>query len=181
MEHDNLIACHECDTLFRKPPLVGRMVARSPRCGATLYRGVSRKLDSICAMTLAALITFVIAQAFPIVELEANGITGLPTDPRVQGALNSQSVNGFSQFGRQGSNPQFQNPFVVNPKIDCIIWQDVEITSSCEYADIVYPANTWMEFQTYEVTASCSNPFLYVWKGGIPAVFDTRDDVHILA
>lgn len=71
--------------------------------------------------------------------------------------------------------------FVVNPKIDCIIAQDVEMTSSCEYADIVYPANTWMEFQTYEVTASCSNPFLYVWKGGIPPVFDTRDDVHILA
>jgi hypothetical protein len=50
--------------------------------------------------------------------LEANGITGLPTDPRVKGALNSQSVNGFSQFGRQGSNPQFQNPFVINPKIN---------------------------------------------------------------
>jgi hypothetical protein len=50
--------------------------------------------------------------------LEANGITGLPTDPRVKGALNSQSVQGFSQFGRQGSNPQFQNPFVIDPKIN---------------------------------------------------------------
>jgi len=49
--------------------------------------------------------------------LEANGITGLPTDPRVKGALNSQNVSGYSQFGRQTSNPQFQNPFVVNPKI----------------------------------------------------------------
>ncbi|CAB3781397.1 hypothetical protein LMG28614_01247 [Paraburkholderia ultramafica] len=79
MEHDNLIACHECDTLFRKPRLVGRTAARCPRCGATLYRGVSRKLDSICAMTLAALITFVIAQGFPIVELETNGITSQTT------------------------------------------------------------------------------------------------------
>lgn len=79
MDHDNLIACHECDTLFRKPRLVGRTVARCPRCGATLYRGVSRKLDSICAMTLAALITFIIAQAFPIVELETNGITSQTT------------------------------------------------------------------------------------------------------
>jgi hypothetical protein len=49
--------------------------------------------------------------------LEQNGITGLPTDPRVKGALNSQNVSGYSQFGRQGSNPQFQNPFVFNPKI----------------------------------------------------------------
>jgi len=79
MEHDNLIACHECDTLFRKPRLVGRTVARCPRCGAALYSGVSRKLDSICAMTLGALITFLIAQGFPIVELETNGITSQTT------------------------------------------------------------------------------------------------------
>jgi paraquat-inducible protein A len=79
MEHDNLIACHECDTLFRKPRLVGRKVARCPRCGATLYAGVSRKLDGISAMTLAALITFLIAQGFPIVELETNGITSQTT------------------------------------------------------------------------------------------------------
>lgn len=71
--------------------------------------------------------------------------------------------------------------FVVNPKIDCIIAQDVEMTSSCEYSDIILPANTWMELQTYEITASCSNPYLQVWKGGMPAVHDTRDDVHILA
>lgn len=71
--------------------------------------------------------------------------------------------------------------FVVNPKIDCIIAQDVEMTSSCEYADLVYPANTWMEFQTYEVTASCSNPYLQIWKGGIPPLYDTRDDTYILA
>ena len=46
------------------------------------------------------------------------GVTGLPTDPRVAGALNSVSVSGFSAFGRQGSNPQFQNPFVINPKLN---------------------------------------------------------------
>lgn len=79
MEHDNLIACHECDTLFRKPTLVGRTVARCPRCGATLYRGVSRKLDAITAMTLGALITFLIAQSFPILELETSGITSQTT------------------------------------------------------------------------------------------------------
>jgi nitrate reductase alpha subunit len=71
--------------------------------------------------------------------------------------------------------------FVVNPKIDCIVAQDVEMTSSVEYADLVFPANTWMEFQTYEITASCSNPYLQIWKGGIPALYDSRDDVHILA
>jgi paraquat-inducible protein A len=74
MEHDNLIACHGCDTLYQKPRLVGRrLIARCPRCGATLYHAVSRRLDIISAMTLAALFTFMIAQAFPILELDANG------------------------------------------------------------------------------------------------------------
>jgi outer membrane receptor protein involved in Fe transport len=45
------------------------------------------------------------------------GVPNMPTDKLVAGAMNSVSVSGFSQFGRQGSNPQFQNPFVVNPKL----------------------------------------------------------------
>ncbi|MBM3739410.1 MAG: TonB-dependent receptor [Acidobacteria bacterium] len=44
------------------------------------------------------------------------GITGLPDDPRFAGGLYAQSVGGYTQFGQQSSNPQFQNPFVVNPK-----------------------------------------------------------------
>ncbi len=46
------------------------------------------------------------------------GITGLPTSPTVVRSLNVQSVNNFSQFGNQGSNPQFQNPYIFNPKVN---------------------------------------------------------------
>lgn len=47
------------------------------------------------------------------------GITdGLPTDPTIVRPLNAQSLNGFSQLGDQGSNPQFQNPTVYNPKVN---------------------------------------------------------------
>ena len=46
------------------------------------------------------------------------GIPGLPTDPVVVRSLNVQSVSGFSQFGNQGSNPQFQNPYIYNPKLN---------------------------------------------------------------
>lgn len=46
------------------------------------------------------------------------GIGGLPTDPLIAGGLNSQSVGGYTQFGRQTSNPQFQNPYNLNPKIN---------------------------------------------------------------
>ncbi len=80
MEHDHhLIACHECDALFKKPRLDRRSLARCPRCKATLYRSASSRLDNVVAMTLAALFTFLIAQAFPIVELETSGITSQTT------------------------------------------------------------------------------------------------------
>ncbi len=71
--------------------------------------------------------------------------------------------------------------FNVNPKIDMIVSQDIEMTASCEYADVVLAANSWLEFEGNEVTASCSNPFLQVWKGGIKPVYDTKDDMTIMA
>ncbi len=70
----------------------------------------------------------------------------------------------------------------VNPKIDLIINQDIEMTATAEYSDISLPANSWMEFQTLEITASCSNPFLQIWGGqGLKPLYDTRDDVMALA
>jgi paraquat-inducible protein A len=73
MPRYDLIACHDCDALLRKPRLGGRDVARCPRCDALLYRGGAAQLDRICALTLAALITFMIAQTFPILEMDLNG------------------------------------------------------------------------------------------------------------
>jgi hypothetical protein len=46
------------------------------------------------------------------------GITGLPDDPLVTGGLTTQTINGISQLGRQATNPQFQNPFNVNPRVN---------------------------------------------------------------
>ncbi len=45
------------------------------------------------------------------------GIPGLPTSG-LTGGLNSQSVSGLSAFGRQTSNPQFQNPTSFDPKLN---------------------------------------------------------------
>jgi len=84
MAQDKLIACHDCDALYRKPRLLGRQTARCSRCGATLYSSAASQLDRICAMAVAALVTFIIAQSFPIVELDANGIT---TQSSLFGAL----------------------------------------------------------------------------------------------
>jgi hypothetical protein len=44
---------------------------------------------------------------------------GLPTDPTVAGGLPSTSVSGsFTSFGRQSTNPQWQNPSLLDPKVN---------------------------------------------------------------
>ncbi|ACR27794.1 paraquat-inducible protein A [Burkholderia glumae] len=92
MERNDLIACHECDALLHKPQLGRKESARCPRCDALLYRSSSTRIEPLCALTLAALITFVIAQAFPILEMEVNGIRVRTTLLGALGALWDQDM-----------------------------------------------------------------------------------------
>ena len=47
------------------------------------------------------------------------GIPGLPTDPSIAGGLFPIILSGgLNQFGRQATNPQFQNPLDFDPKIN---------------------------------------------------------------
>jgi len=49
---------------------------------------------------------------------ELYGITGLPeNDASITGGLTPQSITGYSQLGRQSTNPQFQNPSLFNPRV----------------------------------------------------------------
>jgi hypothetical protein len=50
--------------------------------------------------------------------LDAFGISGLPSDPRIAGGLPTQLITGFSDLGRQATNPQWQYPTVWNPKVN---------------------------------------------------------------
>ena len=45
-------------------------------------------------------------------------IPGLPTNPIVAGGLPSIGISGFSGFGRQSTNPQWQNPALLDPKVN---------------------------------------------------------------
>ncbi len=60
-----------------------------------------------------------------------------PTDPRVTGGFYSSGVNGYTGFGVQGSNPQFQNPYVVNPKVNYSkIWRQHTFKAGYEMQSI---------------------------------------------
>ena len=45
-------------------------------------------------------------------------IPGLPDNPVVAGGLPSVGISGFTGFGRQSTNPQWQNPALLDPKIN---------------------------------------------------------------
>ena len=49
---------------------------------------------------------------------ELFGITGLPEDRTLTGPLTTQNITGFTSLGRRPSNPQWQHPFVINPKVN---------------------------------------------------------------
>ena len=68
-----LLACHECDLLQRETPLAPGGTARCGRCGAVLYRNQPDGLERTLAYTLGAAVLFVVANAFPIVGLDAQG------------------------------------------------------------------------------------------------------------
>ncbi|WP_321940514.1 paraquat-inducible protein A, partial [Paraburkholderia sp. J8-2] len=80
MEIRNLIACPDCDLLLSRPLRTGKTRAmHCPRCGASIASTDMARLDRVLALALAAMITFFIAQAYPVVELEMGGITSATT------------------------------------------------------------------------------------------------------
>lgn len=102
------------------------------------------------------------------------GKTHMPTPTKIMWYTNVNIIN--------NAKWAYHLIFNTNPLIDCWIGQEIEWTGSSEYTDIVLPANSWMEFENYETTNSCSNPFLQIWKGGIKKLYDSKDDVepHIM-
>jgi len=68
-----LIACHDCDLLQRETLLPPGGLAVCGRCGAVLYRNNPGNAERTLALTIAAALLFVIANAFPIVAIESQG------------------------------------------------------------------------------------------------------------
>lgn len=71
----SLVACHECDLLHEKVEIEIGAVARCMRCNASLYTNKHNSTDRSLAVGLAALIMFVVANAFPFLEISVSGNT----------------------------------------------------------------------------------------------------------
>ncbi len=70
-----LIACRYCDLLQREIPLKPGCAASCSRCGAVLYRNATDSIDRTLAYTLTAAMLFVIANIFPILTIEIQGVS----------------------------------------------------------------------------------------------------------
>lgn len=70
-----LIACEHCGAIFRRHTLQRGERALCARCGTTLWRFSSITLSGWLALSLAALICFAVANAYPVVGMSVAGMT----------------------------------------------------------------------------------------------------------
>jgi len=101
------------------------------------------------------------------------GKTHMPTPTKVIWAANVNLLNNAKWHYQMIAN--------IDPKIEMIVYNEWEWTGSCEYADVVFPVHSWLEMTQPDLTASCSNPFLQIWKSGRTPLFDTKMDGEVVA
>ncbi len=77
--HATLVACDECDALQSVPPIPPGGSARCLCCGARLLSNPRGGLDVPLALTLAAFVLYLLANYFPLLELDIQGITHATT------------------------------------------------------------------------------------------------------
>jgi len=69
-----LVACEYCDAVYERAALAAGERALCRRCGAQLYRESANAYRRLLPLVVAALILFVISNAFPIVEMDMKGV-----------------------------------------------------------------------------------------------------------
>ena len=79
MSSPPLVICECCDAVYRRVPLAGRGVARCARCSAPLYRGGHIDLNGMLALTVTAALVFLIANCYPLMQLEVGGKSSAET------------------------------------------------------------------------------------------------------
>src|SRR4051812_29131767 len=68
-----IVVCEQCAAAHRWRLLASSEVAHCSRCGAVLGRGHRLGIDALLALTVAALVVFLIANLSPIVSLQLQG------------------------------------------------------------------------------------------------------------
>jgi hypothetical protein len=109
---------HDLDGPILPPPLSGgngyfRTINQQVALGLTRQIRATQLLEA----RLGVSFTKGGKEPYTLDDPRGFGIQGLPTDPRVGGGLTTLDLDGFTSFGRQSTNPQWQYPFFLNPKL----------------------------------------------------------------
>jgi paraquat-inducible protein A len=70
----DLISCPDCDLLLRLPPVRGRAEVHCTRCDGLLYASYPQTINHTLALTVTALILFILANSFPFLTMNYHGI-----------------------------------------------------------------------------------------------------------
>lgn len=74
-----LVGCHECDLLLRRPEASAGERVECPRCGCELYTHRTQVIRRSLALVIAALLLYVPANFLPIMQLNLLGQTSNDT------------------------------------------------------------------------------------------------------
>ncbi len=103
------------------------------------------------------------------------GKTHIPTPTKSILVSNSNSLIG-------NAKGHYESVINVFPKVEFIGVLDWWWTASCEYADIVFPVDSWAEFKSPDATISATNPFLYIFpRTPLRRIFNTKGDIEVIA
>jgi paraquat-inducible protein A len=94
--HCRLTACHDCDAVQAIPPVPEGGSARCIRCGARLCFNPRGGLEAPLALTLGALVLYLIANLFPLLALNIQGRT---QDTTFTGAALTLAQEGMTALG----------------------------------------------------------------------------------
>jgi paraquat-inducible protein A len=84
---DNFIICQQCYTLHEEVPINDGTKACCTKCGAILYRYNSKLIDHGLALSITGIIFFILANVFPLVQIEILGHGQFITIPKTIFAL----------------------------------------------------------------------------------------------
>ncbi len=79
---DNLILCQKCSTLHEEVPIQDGTKACCSECGDILYRYDSRLIDHGLALSVTGIVFFILANLFPLVQIEILGHGQFITVPK---------------------------------------------------------------------------------------------------
>ena len=113
-----------------------------------------------------------------ILHMGKERITGkghIPTPTKAIWVSNSNSLIG-------NAKGHYETVANTLPRVDMVIVNEWWWTASCEYADIVFPIDSWAEFKHPDVTASVTNPFISVFpRTPIDRIHRTKSDIDCSA